>query len=330
MATRSKVFIASSSEGLDVAKAVRLLLLAELDQIADVEPWTHAFELSAAYIESLERAVDQADFAVLVLTADDVTTSRKKEKLSPRNNVILELGLFMGRLGRERCYLVREDRPHLELPSDLLGVKSAAFKRPEDGDLKTALDAKCALIAERITKLGVRYKVSPHASAEQAAMRAFLDRLQGAWWERIAFGGKYGLSLFHIEFDEILNSVKLRGVTYDAEGAQIAQWNSVLAGVFRDESKILYHWQGSYAESYTSSPQDRFNGFGEMQFDAPPQAGVPLVRGQGRYWDVNEAHPERTVVKTTQLRRLSGKSDAMTDGKENDIRSVVARTLRDW
>jgi hypothetical protein len=45
---------------------------------------------------------------------------------------------------------------------------------------------------------------------------------------------------------------------------------------------------------------------------------------------VNEAHPERTVVKTTQLRRLSGKSDAMTDGKENDIRSVVARTLRDW
>lgn len=332
MATRSKVFIASSSEGLDVATAVRRLLLGELDQIAEVEPWTRAFELSATYIESLEKVADQADFAVLVLTPDDVTTSRKKEKLSPRDNVVFELGLFMGGLGRERCYLVQEDRPDLKLPSDLLGVKSVTFKRPENGDLKAALDAKCALIAERIAKLGIRYKVSPDASAAQRALRAFLDRLQGTWWERIAFGGKHWLSFFQIDFDEILNSVQLRGVSYDADGALIAHWSSVVARVSKDESKILYQWQGWYPESSIASPQDRFHGFGEMEFDVSREAGDPVVRGQGRFWDVDEAHPERTVVKTTQLRRLRDKSDilAMTGGKEKDIRSVVARTLRDW
>lgn len=332
MATRSKVFIASSSEGIDVATAVRRLLLGELDQVAEVEPWTCAFELSATYIESLERIVDQADFAVLVLTPDDVTTSRKKEKLSPRDNVIFELGLFIGGLGRERCYLVQEDNPDLKLPSDLLGVNSATFKLPEDGNLKAALDAKCSLIAERIIKLGGRHKLSPDARAAQAAMRTFFDRLKGAWWERITMGGRHWLSFLRIESDDLYNSVQLRGDSYDAEGAPIAHWNSVVARVSKDERKILYHWQGWYPQSPNASPQDRFHGFGEMEFEVSREASEPIIRGQGRFWDVDETHPERTVVKAVQLRRVGDKSDilAMTSGKDKDIRSVIVRTLRDW
>lgn len=332
MATRLKVFIASSSEGLDVTTAVRRSLLNELDQMAEVVPWTRAFELSATYIESLEKIVDQADFAVLVLTPDDVTTSRKEERLSPRDNVIFELGLFMGGLGRERCYLVQEDRPDLKLPSDLLGVKSATFKRPEDGNLKAALDAKCALIAERIIKLGVRHKLSPDAGAAQAAMRAFFDRLKGAWWERITLGGKHWLSFFQIELDDLYNSVQLRGRSYDTEGALIAHWSSLVARVSKEERKILYHWQGWYPESPDASPKDRFHGFGEMEFEVAQEASEPIIRGQGRFWDVDETHPERTVVKAVQLRRVGDKSDilAMTSGKDKDRRSVVVRTLGDW
>jgi Predicted nucleotide-binding protein containing TIR-like domain len=191
MSARSKVFIASSSEGIDVATAVRRLLLSELDQIAEIESWTRAFELSATYIESLEEIADKSDFAVMVLTPDDVTTSRKKQKKAPRDNVIFELGLFMGRLGRDRCYLVQEDRPDLKLPSDLLGLKAATFKRPESGDLKAALDAKVALIAERISQLGVRNKLGPATDAAQRSLRIFCERLKGAWWERITIGDKH-------------------------------------------------------------------------------------------------------------------------------------------
>jgi len=64
-----------------------------------------------------------AGFAVILLTPDDVGASRKdRDNLKPRarQNVILELGFFIGRLGRQRvCALHRGD---LEIPSDLFGV----------------------------------------------------------------------------------------------------------------------------------------------------------------------------------------------------------------
>jgi hypothetical protein len=39
-------------------------------------------------------------FAVLIITPDDVVSSRDIEAQAPRDNVMFELGLFMGRLGR--------------------------------------------------------------------------------------------------------------------------------------------------------------------------------------------------------------------------------------
>jgi len=47
------------------------------------------------------------DFAALVLTADDLTASRQVVSLGPRDNVLFELGLFMGRLGRSRTFVIR-------------------------------------------------------------------------------------------------------------------------------------------------------------------------------------------------------------------------------
>ncbi len=73
----------------------------------------------------IEKFVDHADvpFAVVLLTPDDVG-KRNDEKfdLKPRarQNVILELGFFLGKLGRECvCPLVKGD---VETPSDYDGV----------------------------------------------------------------------------------------------------------------------------------------------------------------------------------------------------------------
>ncbi len=49
------VFIASSTEGFEVAQTARLLLLDQLLNKAEVTPWTREFDLSATYIESLEK-----------------------------------------------------------------------------------------------------------------------------------------------------------------------------------------------------------------------------------------------------------------------------------
>ncbi|MFA5242247.1 MAG: nucleotide-binding protein [Sulfuricella sp.] len=336
MPTRCKVFIGSSSEGSKVADAVRLLLINELGESAKVELWTRKFELSATYIESLEKVLAEADFAVMVLTPDDVTTSRNKEKLAPRDNVIFELGLFMGGLGRERCYLVHEDNPegkaNLKLPSDLLGVKAATFKRQDDEDLETVLNAKCALIARQMSMLPLRHKLNPDEAAARASTLSFCERLEGAWWEHVSAGEKCWLSFFKIELDNLHNSVQLNdGRHFEPDGSLTARWKSVTTRFFREENKVVYLWQGWYPSSTDASPQDRFHGYGEFEFEIPAKASEPIARGQGKFWNVDETHPERTLIKVVQLRRVPDKSiSTMTSGKQKEIRDLVTRTFRDW
>ena len=330
--TRPKVFIASSSEGLEVANAIWGLLRHELGEDAEVTPWTREFELSAVYIESLEKASHEMDFAVLVLTPDDVTTSREAEKPAPRDNVVFELGLFIGSLGRERCFIVHEQHPDLKLPTDLLGVEAATFKRPANNDLnalKAALDLPSFRISERITELGSRHKLSAHGLAARAAMHSFYDRIRGAWWERTTEVDKRSVSFFQIEFDDVYDSVRLRGrSSYDTEGSLIAHWNSIVVRILKDEMKILYIWDGWNS----ARPNERRHGFGEMEFEGSAEARETITRGQCKYWDVDEAHPEKTVIKTAELRRLLDKTEVstMTEGKEKDVQSLVMRTLRDW
>lgn len=74
-------------------------------------------------IEKFEAHSD-VGFAVVLLTPDDVgraaDASADQIKYRARQNVILELGYFLGRLGRDRvCALMEGD---IELPSDILGV----------------------------------------------------------------------------------------------------------------------------------------------------------------------------------------------------------------
>ncbi len=72
-------------------------------------------------MEKFERHAQRASFAVVLLTPDDsVTGPDGVTEHRARQNVILELGYFVGRLGRERvCALRKGD---VTLPSDYLGV----------------------------------------------------------------------------------------------------------------------------------------------------------------------------------------------------------------
>jgi predicted nucleotide-binding protein len=74
-------------------------------------------------IEKFEKHAATASFAVVLLTADDVgfvARGAKKPKRRASQNVILALGYFIGKLGRERVCVLHS--PHLELPSDIMGV----------------------------------------------------------------------------------------------------------------------------------------------------------------------------------------------------------------
>lgn len=75
---------------------------------------------SRTIIEKLEHHGD-VGFAVVLLTADDVG-GKDSDSLRPRarQNVMLELGYFVGRLGRSRVCALHKSP--VEVPSDFLGV----------------------------------------------------------------------------------------------------------------------------------------------------------------------------------------------------------------
>lgn len=67
-------------------------------------------------------AYGSVGFAVVLLTPDDVGRAKEEPEDKPRarQNVILELGYFVGRLGRERvCALLKGE---IDIPSDYLNV----------------------------------------------------------------------------------------------------------------------------------------------------------------------------------------------------------------
>jgi CRP/FNR family cyclic AMP-dependent transcriptional regulator len=146
-----RVFIISSAEALEIARTIQNAF--DHDPFS-VTVWTDGvFQASYYAIESLERALDQSDVAIAVAEPDDITESRGKRVGSPRDNVIFELGFFMGRLGRHRSLLVEPRGEEIKLPSDLAGINTITYKY--DGkNLTTALATACNKLRDIIRDLG--------------------------------------------------------------------------------------------------------------------------------------------------------------------------------
>lgn len=146
------LFIGSSTEGLNLAYAVQH----NLEDIAEVIVWKQGvFKLTKSYLESLVEMLDETDYGLFVFTPDDVTTMRGMELAVVRDNVIFELGLFIGRLGRERCFiLMPKESPDFYLPSDLLGISTAKYTEPSKPDrLQAALGPACFEVRNAIQRL---------------------------------------------------------------------------------------------------------------------------------------------------------------------------------
>ncbi len=137
---RPSVFVGSSAEGIKIAKALQVLL----DTNCEVTIWSQGvFGLSQGTLESLVLALDQFDFAILVLTPDDLVVSRDQVTSAPRDNVLFELGFFIGGLGRDRTFIVYDRTALIKLPSDLAGVTAVTFEPHSSGNLQSALGGHC-------------------------------------------------------------------------------------------------------------------------------------------------------------------------------------------
>lgn len=149
---KSRIFIACSSESLNIANAVNV----NLEHFSEVTTWTNAFELSNNTIDSLISTAENVDFAAFILAPDDVAIVRNQEHIVPRDNVIFELGLFIGLLGKQRCFIVKPRGVNIHLPTDLLGITTTTFdSNRSDNNIDAALNYACSQMQNSINGLGL-------------------------------------------------------------------------------------------------------------------------------------------------------------------------------
>ncbi len=169
----AQVFVASSSKQRHLAYAIQQ----NLDDIAEVTCWDqNVFHLTKGSLENLLRQLQGSDFAIFVFAADDVIRIGGKKARAVRDNVIFELGLFMGRLGKSRTFIVApKGRTSLRIPTDLAGVTIGGFNaRRQDKNLRAALGPFCQDVREQVRKLG-RLKAGRHGNGQRRRPRPIVD-----------------------------------------------------------------------------------------------------------------------------------------------------------
>lgn len=152
--TRDKirVFIISSAESLSIARIIQNAFA--YDPFTTVL-WTDGvFKVANYTLQSLEDEVDSSDFAIAIAHSDDLTESRGKAWPAPRDNVIFELGLFMGRLGKERAILMEPRDEGVKLPSDLAGITTIPYRYEKGKDATAIMGPACNALRDHILRMG--------------------------------------------------------------------------------------------------------------------------------------------------------------------------------
>lgn len=148
---RARIFIGSSSEGIKIARKLQQLLSDDFSVIV----WNQGtvFGLGTSTLEALEAAVLEYHYAVFVFTPDDEIHTRGETRSIARDNVLFELGMFIGKLGRRKAFAVHPGKEAIALPSDLSGITTAAYE-PKERDLAAALGPVANRIRESIVIAG--------------------------------------------------------------------------------------------------------------------------------------------------------------------------------
>jgi predicted nucleotide-binding protein len=100
--------------------------------------------LGQTVIESFERHASKVTYAIVLATGDDEGRLIGEEQLKPRarQNVVLELGWYAGKLGRQKVALLYQ--PGVELPSDMGGVLYVELDASEGWKMKLAREMRAA------------------------------------------------------------------------------------------------------------------------------------------------------------------------------------------
>lgn len=159
---KRKIFIGSSSEGLKIAQAIKKKIEDECGDWLQCDIWNEGevFKVNSGTLDSLIRASRRYDYGILVATADDKSIKRKIIHKSMRDNVLFEMGLFLGSLGLDRAFLFANTK--ISIPSDFNGVTLIRYHKKSD------IKPKVSELVDHLTKTKNSYPLKPLPSSALA------------------------------------------------------------------------------------------------------------------------------------------------------------------
>ena len=82
-------------------------------------------------IEKLEEYTQKANFGIVLATPDDIGYPKNddtQKRYRVRQNVVLELGMLLSRIGRDKVAILLSQAEDMERPSDIDGLLYIPFK----------------------------------------------------------------------------------------------------------------------------------------------------------------------------------------------------------
>jgi Predicted nucleotide-binding protein containing TIR-like domain len=299
---KPRVFLGSSAQQERLLQA----LTRGLQDVADVEPWTTAFNPGVSTLDRLVELTREVDFAAFVFAQDDWTMKGASPapisgEASPRDNVVFEAGLFGGALGMRRTFILHAKGA--KLPTDLLGLTSIRYD-----------PATTPAIVRQINQ-----KLRKAIDAEGR-----ISRVEGDWWQRSLTARTEfepaAISLLTVSRDRT-GALKMAGRSWQSDGTLSARFWSEATKELVDPPGIFYFWNGE-------RPRDP---------NAPHREGTAEIRLESvdrasGYWTTRSGGADVLYARTSGIYVRADPGDiAVLDGNDAAERAaLIERHLEEW
>lgn len=214
---KPKIFIGSSTIGVPIAEKVRF----HLSGVGDCFLWNDngIWETNKSTFDNLLKMASYFDFGIFVASADDLTLTNDKMVIEARDNVILEMTLFLGAMGRNKSFLLVEQG--IKLPSDFNGIYMPRFNNGDDNSITNACKEYSDKIIEHY-KMG-HLSLYPTTALAIGYYKNFIEGL--------------------VESARIANPLVIDGVNYNKFMLKIVLPDN-LKGKIRQKASLFYERHG--------------------------------------------------------------------------------------